>query len=57
MLSGLSTAPDILNILRPETELELVLLSQPEMQTGLKWGVPRFGHPEGMVVYHVTGSL
>ena len=53
MSLSLSTKPDILNILRPETELELRLLGQPEIQTGLDWGVPRYGHPEGKVVFHV----
>jgi hypothetical protein len=37
----------------PETELERELLSDAELRTGLMWGTPRFGHPEGNVAEHV----
>ncbi len=44
-------------LLRPETALEKLLLGQPEVQHGLRWGEPRFGHPEGKVVFHVREVL
>ncbi len=43
--------------LRPETELEIRLLATTEFQEGLMWGKPRFGHPEGKVLYHVKEVL
>ncbi len=48
------TEQDILNLLQPETDLERHLIVQPAMLDGLKWGEPRYGHPEGKVVYHVV---
>ena len=50
--------PELLNaILQPETDLERNLLTLPEFQHGLLWGEPRFGHPEGTVIYHVREVL
>lgn len=40
-------------VLQPETELEHQLLNHPQVQTGMMWGVPRYGHPEGEVYKHV----
>ena len=34
-------------LLQPESDLEKLLLTLPEFQQGLRWGEPRFGHPEG----------
>jgi hypothetical protein len=48
------TEQDILNLLQPETELERRLILQPAVLEGLRWGEPRYGHPEGKVVYHVV---
>ncbi len=48
---------DPATLLRPETELECLLLQQPEFVEGLFWGEPRFGHPEGNVVYHIEEIL
>jgi hypothetical protein len=48
------TEQDIFHILQPETDLERRLISQPAMLEGLAWGEPRYGHPEGKVVYHVV---
>ena len=45
------------DLLLPETDLERTLLSLPEFRHGLLWGEPRFGHPEGMVAYHVREVL
>lgn len=49
--------PGLIDVLRPETDLERFLLAQPEIQRGLGWGVPRFGHPEGAVWRHVREVL
>jgi HD domain len=48
------TEQDILHLLQPETDLERRLIAQPAMLEGLQWGEPRYGHPEGKVVYHVV---
>ncbi len=41
------------SILTAENELESSILAHPDVQDGLYWGYPRFGHPEGKVIYHV----
>lgn len=48
---------DLLEWLKPETELEHKLLADPEFVKGLHWGKPRFGHPEGKVVFHIREVL
>ena len=45
------------SFLAPETDIEKQLLHQPEFQEGLMWGKPRFGHPEGKVVFHIREVL
>lgn len=45
------------NLLRPETPLERELLATAGFRHGLLWGEPRFGHPEGKVVFHVREVL
>ncbi len=47
------TAAQLIKLLKPENEVEQQLILLPELQRGLLWGEPRFGHPEGKVVYHV----
>ena len=44
---------EIIDLLQPETDLERALLAHPEVQEGLDWGEPRYGHPEGKVLYHI----
>lgn len=44
-------------LLQPETALEKHLLTLPEFQRGLHWGEPRFGHPEGVVAFHIREVL
>ncbi len=44
-------------LLQPETEGEHHLLTLPDFRIGLLWGEPRFGHPEGKVVFHVREVL
>ena len=43
--------------LSPTTELERRMLETPELQAGLAWGSPRWGHPEGSVRAHVAALL
>jgi hypothetical protein len=43
--------------IRPESALERELVNLPEFAEGLLWGEPRFGHPEGKVVFHVREVL
>lgn len=45
------------NILQPETELERQFLMDAAFQKGLFYGKPRFGHPEGQVLYHIPEVL
>jgi len=44
-------------VIKPTTDLEDFLLRQPEIQEGMDWGIPRFGHPEGEVWRHVVEVL
>ncbi|NJN77557.1 MAG: hypothetical protein HC803_03875 [Saprospiraceae bacterium] len=37
----------------PETTLEKRIIRHPEWRKGAIWGKPRFGHPEGKVLYHI----
>lgn len=43
--------------LQPETPLEKFFLEDPPFIKGLMWGTPRFGHPEGKIVYHIREVL
>jgi hypothetical protein len=42
---------------QPESDLERVVVAQPELRRGLAWGRPRFGHPEACVGLHVAAIL
>lgn len=44
---------DFVKILKPETELERKILSDPIFIKGASHGKERPGHPEGQVVYHI----
>ena len=44
-------------LLQPENDLETELLKTPAFIKGLYWGKPRFGHPEGEVLYHIKEVL
>ncbi len=48
---------DFTSLIAPESPLESALIGQPEFKVGFNWGVPRFGHPEGKVGYHVVEVL
>jgi hypothetical protein len=43
--------------IRTENELERWIVSAPRWQTGVEWGKPRPGHPEGTVGAHVRDVL
>ena len=51
------TDKEILDILKLETDFERSLALLPEVRKGLCWGEPRYGHPEGQVMYHVPDIL
>ncbi len=53
MNSHFLTDTDILDWLKPETDFERQLALHPDVKTGLGWGEPRYGHPEGKVLYHI----
>lgn len=44
-------------LLKPETDLEKKILNDPEFKKGLFWGKPRYGHPEGKIIYHIAEVL
>ena len=43
--------------LRPENDLERDVMSSEEWIEGARWGVPRKGHPEGAIIYHIHEVL
>jgi hypothetical protein len=45
------------DLLKPETAMEASFLEDLTFYNGLLWGEPRFGHPEGQVVFHVAEVL
>ena len=51
------TEDKIAAILKPETELERQFLADPDFREGLFYGKPRYGHPEGQVLYHIPEVL
>jgi HD domain len=58
MLRHLSIETNIYEeLLLPETALEEQLLLTPEFSKGLLWGTPRYGHPEGPVLFHIVEVL
>ena len=57
MKNALQKEINIIELLQPETTLERQLIEDEEFRKGLFWGKPRFGHPEGMVVFHIKDVL
>jgi len=50
-------AAQVVRILKPENSFERNLLAQVSVQRGMFWGKPRFGHPEGKVLFHIKEVL
>jgi hypothetical protein len=46
-------SPELQTLLLPENDLEAQILSIEDVLQGMQWGFPRFGHPEGKVMFHV----
>lgn len=44
---------DMHAVLQPETALERKILKEEDFLRGLRWGIPRYGHPEGEVYKHI----
>ena len=57
MSSSSNQTLSVKTLLQPEDKLEQSLLSNPCFQEGLLWGKPRFGHPEGKVIFHIVEVL
>jgi len=47
----------IQGLLQPETDIENKLIADLEFRQGLFWGKPRYGHPEGKVIFHISEVL
>lgn len=45
------------DIIKPQTDLEKSIISDPEFIAGALWGKSRPGHPEGLVIYHIKEVL
>jgi len=45
------------SIIKPTTDLERRIISDPEFIEGALWGKPRNGHPEGAVIFHIADVL
>jgi hypothetical protein len=43
--------------IHPVNELEWRICTDPDFRKGLEWGEPRFGHPEGKIIYHIEEVL
>ncbi len=48
---------EIVNLLQPESDLEHRIIQDQEWREGLFWGKPRWGHPEGAVLFHIQEVL
>ncbi|MDB4727258.1 hypothetical protein OAF63_00585 [Saprospiraceae bacterium] len=46
-------ATTIETIIQPETEIEKKILEDTTFRKGLMWGQPRYGHPEGKILFHI----
>ncbi len=57
MKNALQEGIDIEKMLSPETKVERLILEDSAFQKGLNWGTPRFGHPEGKVIFHIQEVL
>ena len=44
-------------IIKPENGRETAICDDAEFQKGAMYGKPRYGHPEGAVIYHIKEVL
>ena len=47
----------VFDFIRPENEIEKNIISNKLFQEGVFWGEPRWGHPEGKVIFHIREVL
>ncbi len=47
----------IQELIIPESNLERAIVSDIEYRKGLFWGTPRYGHPEGKIIFHIREVL
>ncbi len=47
----------VFDLLKPETAFEKKMVNSKAFKEGLFWGEPRFGHPEGKVIFHIQEVL
>ncbi len=48
---------EAINLLKPENKVEKSFFEDEDFLAGLWWGKPRYGHPEGEIVYHIAEVL
>jgi hypothetical protein len=48
---------EILNIIKPNNEIETAICNEEDFIIGCNWGQPRKGHIEGQVIYHIKEVL
>ena len=48
---------DIEEIIKPETDTEKKIVKDESFREGCLYGVPRSGHPEGPVIFHIAEVL
>lgn len=53
----MSKYTDIESLISPENKLEKRIVSDPIFAEGVRFGKPRSGHPEGMVINHIIDVL
>lgn len=46
-----------IKLLQPQQEIEYQFLEDERFLLGLDWGFPRYGHPEGKIIYHIREVL
>ncbi len=46
-----------IELLQPQQDIEYQFLENDSFLIGLDWGIPRYGHPEGKIIYHIKEVL
>ncbi|MEM0993323.1 MAG: hypothetical protein AAF847_00710 [Bacteroidota bacterium] len=52
-----SIRQEAIDLLKPQQQIEYDFLDSKDFLIGLDWGIPRFGHPEGKILYHIQEVL